>query len=341
MNGSTPTPGNGTDRDSRLRVLSAVGMVVLLLLSVAWPMPVIWLNDRTIDAPLAINESSFLGREAPSWDLVFWAIAGLYALSLVHAGFANIRMAATELRSDLKEVPRRLQRRIRSIPILPVLLFLIASATVVSVTWLFFDGVLVVFAEAARTDGAKPFVRLMNRLGGGMNPAMIVLFFLLAGLAFGERRWWRYSLAMAAAGASSGLIAQLVKLAIDRSRPEMWLGPFFFAESASTSFPSGHTVGAFALAGVLLFGARAMPLRVSALAFAVAIAVSRVIGFRHWTSDVVASALMGLLLGWFFATALIREAEVVAVDVEMPGELPARRLSPAAGAAARERAASS
>lgn len=330
------TSGAPSREDSRLRAVSVVGLLLLLMLSVAWPMPVIWLNDRTLDVPLAIDESSFLGREAPSWDLVFWGIAGLYALALIHAGLPRLRWSAGELKADVKKAFGGISRRISSLPLLPILLFLIVTATMVSLTWLFFDGALVIAAEGARTDGAKPIVRLMNRLGGGMNPAMVVVFFLLGGLAFSDRRWWRYSLAMAAAGATSGLVAQLVKLAVDRSRPEMWLGPFFFAESASTSFPSGHTVGAFALAGVLIFGARALPLRISAFVVAVAIGASRVIGFRHWPSDVVASAMLGLLLGWFFATALVREEQLAEPAVDLAEESLARRLHPAGTGAARE-----
>jgi hypothetical protein len=56
---------------------AAATFVVLLLLSVLWPAPVLWLNGATANAPLSINEESFLGREAPSWDVVFWGIVGL------------------------------------------------------------------------------------------------------------------------------------------------------------------------------------------------------------------------------------------------------------------------
>ena len=115
----------------------------------------------------------------------------------------------------------------------------------------------------------------------------------------------------------------------DRARPEMWLGPFTFADSSSSSFPSGHTVGAFALAGVLIFGARSLPLRVSAFAVAFAVGISRVIGLRHWASDVVASAMLGLLLGWFFATAFVRQEELAAeTDVEVgEGTVGVRRVA--------------
>ena len=98
-----------------------------------------------------------------------------------------------------------------------------------------------------------------------MNPGLVVLFFLLAGLAYRHRIWIGYAIAMALSGLGAGLVAQLVKFATLRGRPELWLGPFQHARSSASSFPSGHTVGAFALAGVLLFGSRSLPLRVIAV----------------------------------------------------------------------------
>jgi undecaprenyl-diphosphatase len=103
---------------------------------------------------------------------------------------------------------------------------------------------------------------------------------------------------MGIAGLGAGLVAQTVKLLVGRARPELWLGPAHYAPGSSTSFPSGHTVGAFALAGVLLFASRSWTLRVIAFALAAAVGLSRVLAFRHWTSDVTASAVIGLVAAW-------------------------------------------
>jgi undecaprenyl-diphosphatase len=89
---------------------------------------------------------------------------------------------------------------------------------------------------------------------------------------------------------------QLIKLLVGRARPELWLGPFHHARASASSFPSGHTVGAFALAGVLIFTAESKSLRVIAVILAFAVALSRVLAFRHWTSDVAASAAIGLIV---------------------------------------------
>ena len=101
---------------------------------------------------------------------------------------------------------------------------------------------------------------------------------------------------MVFAGAAGGVVVQLIKFAVGRTRPELWLGPFHHARASASSFPSGHTVGAFALAGVLILNAESKTLRVIAALLAFAVALSRVLAFRHWTSDVMASAAIGMLV---------------------------------------------
>jgi undecaprenyl-diphosphatase len=118
-----------------------------------------------------------------------------------------------------------------------------------------------------------------------------------------------YAIAMALAGLGAGLLAQIIKHLVGRARPELWLGPTHYAPGSSTSFPSGHTVGAFALAGVLIFGSRSPLLRVVAFALAAGVGLSRVLAFRHWTSDVTASAVIGLVSAWIVTQAVVRRVE--------------------------------
>src|SRR5260370_14800468 len=69
----------------RRRRLAAAAFVALLILSVFWPSPVVSINDLCCHAPLLIDDLSFLGREALAWDVVFWCIAGLFALIVLHS----------------------------------------------------------------------------------------------------------------------------------------------------------------------------------------------------------------------------------------------------------------
>lgn len=274
--------------DAKRRYASAA-FVTLLILSVFWPSPVVSANRLWFGADLDIDELSFLGRESPSWDVVFWCFAGLLLLAIVQS--ANGR--------DVRE-PLRLLRSMRPgrTLILRAAAALLVGAALTGAVWLLLDSMLLALVEGAKTEWIADAIRIVNRFGGGMNPVMIVLFFLVAGVAYERRDWVAHAVGMGVAGLVAGITGQVVKHLVGRARPELWLGPAHYAPGSSTSFPSGHTVGAFALAGVLLFSAKSRVLRVAALLLATAVALSRVFAFRHWPSDVTASAVIGLVTAW-------------------------------------------
>ena len=281
------------------RRYAAAAFVTLLILSVFWPSPIVSINRLWLGEHLAIDELSFLGRQAPSWDVVFWCIAGLLLLAIVHSGDGrDWREAVRQLRAF--QIERSLWRGGAS--------RLLLGAIVTTLVFLFADAIVLAWAEGIQSDVTENVIRIVNRLGGGMNPVMIVCFFLVAGISYGERRWVSFAMAMGIAGLAAGTAAQTVKLLVGRARPELWLGPAHYAPGSSTSFPSGHTVGAFALAGVLVFGSRNAGFRVIAFALAAAVGLSRVLAFRHWMSDVVASAAIGLVMAWVVTTAVLRRA---------------------------------
>src|SRR6185437_11591100 len=184
-------------------------------------------------------------------DVVFWCISGLFALALLHGAqdFSPIRdeFRATHLRLSIA-----------------IGVGVIASAAVVGLVWLYADAPASAWSEQVNSDRVEDWIRLANRFGGGMNPVMVILFFALAGVAFAKREWVGHAIRMIFAGAAGGVIVQLVKFAVGRTRPELWLGPFHQARASASSFPSGHTVGAFALAGVLILNAESKALRVIA-----------------------------------------------------------------------------
>lgn len=270
--------------------LAAAGFILLLALSVVWPQPVIDLNRACCHAPLGIDDLSFLGREAPAWDVVFWCIAGLFAIALLQRG-SDFSTIGTEWRNTAL--------RLRPV----ALIALGVAAAIVAAVWRWVDAPMIAWSESVESGALETSIRYANRFGGGMNPVMIVGFFILAGVAFRLQRWIWYGIAMAIAGAAAGILVQVVKYAVGRTRPELWLGPFHHARASATSFPSGHTVGAFALAGVLILRSRSNALRVGAILLALAVAVSRILAFRHWPSDVIASAAIGL-----FCAAIVTEA---------------------------------
>jgi len=62
------------------------------------------------------------------------------------------------------------------------------------------------------------------------------------------------------------------------------------------SFPSGHTGASFAAASALFFGRNKF--RVPALVMAALIGFSRLYLYVHYPTDVLAGALVGIMLGW-------------------------------------------
>ena len=268
--------------------------IALLALALFWPAPVLTVNGFCCRAQLPIDDLSFLGREAPSWDVVYWCVAGVFLIALLQTAESR----------DFGEAWRVVRgARVGLGPRASGLgWFVFASVVAVGLTWRFADAPVTAFAERIESDRLENAIRIFNRLGGGMNPAMIVLFFLVAGVAYRHRRWIEYAVAMALGGLAAGAVAQAIKYLVARARPELWLGPAVRAHVAA-SFPSGHTIAAFSLAGVLLFASRSTALRAIALLLAIGVGCARILAFRHWTSDVVASALLALLAAYVAARA--------------------------------------
>jgi undecaprenyl-diphosphatase len=118
------------------------------------------------------------------------------------------------------------------------------------------------------------------------------------------------------AGAVSAGLANVllvcVKGRVRRARPceratrrPFDVGPLEWFPSDRFSFPSGHALNAFAIGSVvaLAFPVAAVPV----LALAASVAASRVVLGLHWLSDVLAGALVGLLIGASVWLTLLQE----------------------------------
>ncbi|MCM2267916.1 MAG: phosphatase PAP2 family protein [Elusimicrobiales bacterium] len=98
----------------------------------------------------------------------------------------------------------------------------------------------------------------------------------------------------------------LVKYSAGRARPYAEDGkrrftPFRF-KSARTSFPSGHTTSAFAVASVFSRRCASPAVGISAYALAAGTALQRVYDDKHWASDVFAGAALGTAVGRWIAS---------------------------------------
>ena len=138
-------------------------------------------------------------------------------------------------------------------------------------------------------------LRLLTALGS--TSVTIALAAAAAVYGWWQRRSFSIPLFLVLVVGGQALMSTLIKLAVDRVRPD--IGPL--GVIGTPSFPSGHSTAAaatFAALAVVLGRNRSARTRAilagAAAAVAVGVACSRVLLSAHWFSDVVS----GLVLGW-------------------------------------------
>src|SRR4029077_17308752 len=111
--------------DARRRAAS-IAFIALLVLSVWWPSPIVSVNRLCCNASLGIDELSFLGRESPAWDVVFWCISILFALLLLQDArdFGTVREEIRDTRPSFG---------------IGIAVASLAAAALVAVIWFFAD----------------------------------------------------------------------------------------------------------------------------------------------------------------------------------------------------------
>lgn len=184
-----------------------------------------------------------------------------------------------------------------------VLGYIIALFAVLPFLVLYIDGAVKTFILSVQSDWGLMVAGAITALGYGPVAAAVAATLLVIGLKAGKPREaivGKFGLLTVILG---GLSGQVVKNLFCRSRPLAEKSGQFFVEfpclgkgSGFISFPSGHSVTAFALAYAL---SRAYP-RWAFLFYGLAslVALSRIYLAKHFPSDVVAGAAIGLLAGW-------------------------------------------
>lgn len=132
----------------------------------------------------------------------------------------------------------------------------------------------------------------------------------LYGLVFKNQKLKTSTLLATQSYLVAGAVESILKVLTGRQRPNyidpqgvsphrpLFHGPFFFPITASSSFPSGHTTGAFAAATVFAEEYRDRPIvPIIAYSAATLIGLSRITENAHWTSDVFAGAALGYVTG--------------------------------------------
>jgi len=147
------------------------------------------------------------------------------------------------------------------------------------------------WAERVAPEGStiERLSRYITELGGPL------------GMTLGIAALWSSDPEAGATGLSAVAHAAIatygLKILTGRARPAHgeagWFGPTL--SDGKHSFPSGHTAVSFALATVV--GHKYPEYREEALALAAVVGLTRILLGRHWTSDVMAGAALGVFLG--------------------------------------------
>ena len=155
-------------------------------------------------------------------------------------------------------------------------------------------------AVGARSPGVVAVVQAYTNLGGPVGMPLLATA-VLSLLAWRSRSWEPLLLGLAT-GAGSLAMTVVGKAAVGRPRPPLVdaVPPF----ETSFSFPSGHSLNAMALAGIVAYvlirqqaraWVRALTITLAA-AFSVTMGLTRVYLGHHWLTDVLVA--WALALAW-------------------------------------------
>lgn len=152
-------------------------------------------------------------------------------------------------------------------------------------------------AKALRTPGLDAIVTAYTNIGGTIGMPILAVAALLI-LAF-KRRSWTPVILIGLAGAGSLAMTVAGKQIFGRARPNVSdaVPPYDY----SPSFPSGHSLNAIVIAGIVAYlvmlrqeTTRARITTAAAAAFfAMTIGLSRVYLGHHWLTDVIAAWMLG------------------------------------------------
>lgn len=139
----------------------------------------------------------------------------------------------------------------------------------------------------------------------------ITLTVLITAVVWVVTRRWSVAAAFAGVVALTWIPSDVLKLVVQRSRPEgSWLSHPFSPAQVDPSFPSGHMVFVTAMVLVLLMLLRGsrwwLPVAVAGVAVVGVVAFALCVDAVHWPTDVAASIV------WAFAVA--PAARIVWVD---------------------------
>jgi membrane-associated phospholipid phosphatase len=165
-------------------------------------------------------------------------------------------------------------------------------------TGIFLDKPIRDAAQRSRSTSSDRFFRDVEKFGTKQYGLPVLAGFYVYGLAADDYNAKTTALDGLSASIITALITSGIKGIVGRARPNTGYGPGHFNPGQGDySFPSGHATGAFAFASVIAAHYDNVWVDTTAYTIASLVGVARIQLNAHWTSDVVAGALIGGLVG--------------------------------------------
>ncbi len=181
-----------------------------------------------------------------------------------------------------------------------------------------FDQQVMDAVQDHRSDTASRIADLGDFVGSKRFLPGVIAGTLGVGLVFKDDKLKKAAYRSLKAAVISGLVTETLKTLTHRQRPNKGEGPYAFEgagwSSDNTSFPSGHSTGAWAVATVFATEYKETKwVPWVAYSLAAITSWSRVYDEKHWGSDVVLGALIGYVSGKLFTNTLFQKKGIVIV----------------------------
>jgi membrane-associated phospholipid phosphatase len=155
--------------------------------------------------------------------------------------------------------------------------------------------------EMRRQPGDSTFLLYIERFGAEYSIGVVGGFYLAGSMSDDDKAKTVAQDALTASIIASGMITPAIKIVSGRSRPYENTGTNDFqglgASKRNSSFPSGHTTEAFALASVISAHYDETWVTASAYSIAGLVGIARTYHDAHFASDVLAGAFIGNWVG--------------------------------------------
>ncbi|MBI4809288.1 MAG: phosphatase PAP2 family protein [Nitrosomonadales bacterium] len=153
--------------------------------------------------------------------------------------------------------------------------------------------------EMRRHSGDNTFITQVERFGSQYSAGVVGGFYVFGALTDDETSIQIAQDGIAASLIASGIVTPAIKLVSGRSRPRADEGIYHFKPFSETnsSFPSGHTTEAFALASVVANHYDKTWVSYTSYSIAGLVGFARTYHHAHFASDVLAGAMIGTLVG--------------------------------------------